>query len=420
MEHLRRRRRQPKKVTNTEPRNTRSLTAAQGHQMPMVQVMGPEGQPCHVFRPWTEADMMGTLAFLPSLEASGEKFPEALDTFCREFCPTFPELRRLLSLKIGSVAYAKIKEKLGPDVKMVSPVWTDEQNRPYVLAVQGLIEHIKVKFPRKCDTTSVAKCKQETGESVDKCLNRLTEVYNEFSGVTPPSEIAAVSGPWEQGLINAFRNGLLPQIAKAVNKSCVGIEDARLTEVRRHAAHAERLLREAGEMEDKKMKRDNHKASLTMMRHFAAGSSDTMRRSYRDNDNWRRAAGGERTGRNVQGACHNCGRMGHWAKECREKDRRDRQNQVEATEGRRWSGGHGMDPARRSLGLQRFRREVMHTHTCKCLLSPLTSLPLLTPTLIQILMLSPLTHTLTHVLMLIIPKRILIYMLMLIFVLTMI
>lgn len=159
--------------------------------------MGPQGEPCHVFRPWTEADLAGNLAFLPPFEANGEKFAEAIEAFCKEFSPTFAELRCLLPQKMGAVAYVKIREKLVGDDRMVKPSWTDPENRHYKLAVEYLANHIRAQFPRKCDTSKVTMCKQLKGETIDKYLDRLTEVFNKFSGITPPAATGAVTSPLE-------------------------------------------------------------------------------------------------------------------------------------------------------------------------------------------------------------------------------
>lgn len=89
----------------------------------------------------------GNLAFLPPLEAIGEKFAKAIKAFCKEFSPTFPELQRLLSKKMGAVEYGKIQKKLVGDHKMVVPGWDEPPNRIYQLAVKDLVDHIRVQFP---------------------------------------------------------------------------------------------------------------------------------------------------------------------------------------------------------------------------------------------------------------------------------
>lgn len=166
----------------------------------------------------------------------------------------------------------------------------------------------------------MSKCKQLPGKAVDTYLNHLTKVFNKFSGIAPPAAIVAVASPLGESLFSAFRQGLSAQIAKAVNKSCVGIEDARLAEVRHHTMHAEKLLKEADKAEEKKLKRDNHKASLTMMKHIA----DVTRRPYRNDDNWRKTTGG---GREVDNdTCYICRRSGHWVRNYAEKGRRRGKN----------------------------------------------------------------------------------------------
>lgn len=170
--------------------------------MPVTQVMGQQGQPCHVFCPWTEADLLGNLTFFLPLQPSGEKFAVAIEAFCKKFSPTFPELHHLLPQKMWAVECGK---KLVGDHRMVKPVWDEPDNRIYQLA--DLVDHIWVQFPRKCDTSKVATCKQMRGEAVDNYLNRLTAVFNKFSGIAPPAATGALASPWEQSLITAFRQG---------------------------------------------------------------------------------------------------------------------------------------------------------------------------------------------------------------------
>lgn len=67
---------------------------------------------------------------------------------------------------------------------------------------------IKVMFLRKCDTSKVSACKQEPDEPVQK---QPPDVFNE-----------AVASTWEQSLIGVFRLGMLPHLAEAIIKSCVG------------------------------------------------------------------------------------------------------------------------------------------------------------------------------------------------------
>lgn len=55
---------------------------------------------------------------------------------------------------------------------------------------------------------------------------------------------------------------------QAVTRSCVGIKDSGQAEVCCHSVQAEKLLQEANKAEEK-MKRNHHKASITMMKNIA-------------------------------------------------------------------------------------------------------------------------------------------------------
>lgn len=73
-----------------------------------------------------------------------------------------------------------------------------------------------------CPTTSElysCACKQQPDETFEKYLNRLTNIFNEFAGLTQPAQLGDVASTWEQSLIGAFRQGMLPHLAKAVRKS---------------------------------------------------------------------------------------------------------------------------------------------------------------------------------------------------------
>lgn len=57
-----------------------------------------------------------------------------------------------------------------------------------------------------------------------------------------PNEMGEVIGLWESHFKNAFLGGLLPSIREEVMKTCIGVVDARLTEIVRHAKHVEKVI----------------------------------------------------------------------------------------------------------------------------------------------------------------------------------
>ncbi|XP_077351969.1 uncharacterized protein LOC144001495 [Festucalex cinctus] len=188
---------------------------------PMVQVMGPTGEAAFVFRPWTYQDMKDNLHHLPDI-ADGGTFAAALLTFCQQFTPTVPELNRLLMMKLGPTDHMKIANFVTSNHCPVNPRMDRRQN---------------------------------ADETVADYFSRLYKVFKDNSGLTEPTVMEATPSPWEVHLSNAFRNGLLPRLADAVNKSCVCVNEARLEDIRRHALHAQDCMARNKEKEGKTSQR---------------------------------------------------------------------------------------------------------------------------------------------------------------------
>lgn len=74
----------------------------------MVQVANADGDPVLVFRLWFFEEMCANTRHLPEPKDGGRAFGVALIGFCREFALTFPELKRLFTLKLGPVEMGKI------------------------------------------------------------------------------------------------------------------------------------------------------------------------------------------------------------------------------------------------------------------------------------------------------------------------
>ncbi|CAK6970983.1 uncharacterized protein LOC124478066 isoform X1 [Scomber scombrus] len=237
-------------------------------QMPMVQVMGTDG-PALVFRPWTDEDMKQAMSHLPDHRLSGTLFAQELMNFCKEFYPTMSELRRLLTMKMGSTDFAMIKEKTMGEERVVNPNWDDAGNAAYRFKIVELSDVIKIKFPTR---------------------------------------------------------GLHPDLRRVTVKNCVGIFDgARLTEVLRHAKHTEKCLAETAEKTEKKNKDTQQRAQLTMLQAFTQLQPHGQQRHHSNGNHGRgRGRGGKGRGGNRpwigRDQCYLCRQTGHWAKECPNKD----------------------------------------------------------------------------------------------------
>ncbi|KAI3374167.1 hypothetical protein L3Q82_006014 [Scortum barcoo] len=209
-----------------------------------------------VYRPWTQKDMLDSLAHLPDPTVSGTRFSDELLIFCKEFSPTTHELRRLLKKKLGLAAYDKIRSACQRETRQVHPVWENEENAAYLNALDILMTALKVAFPTKVDITKISNCKQRRDEMVADYYTRLHLLFNDHGGgMTEPTERGDTPTLWESHMIMIkwFLDGLLPHISADIKKSCVGYEDARLTDLIRHAKHAEnQITAEKGEGERQK------------------------------------------------------------------------------------------------------------------------------------------------------------------------
>jgi len=116
---------------------------------------------------------------------------------------------------------------------------------------------------------------------------------------------------WEIHLCNCFLSGLKPSIASAVKKSCIGWNDARLSELRRHAIHADDQILSNKREKEEKTQKEMHMAAITMyntVRDHEQKHDEDKGRGRGRNKNWE-----WKTPRDV---CYLSGERGHWKRDC--------------------------------------------------------------------------------------------------------
>ena len=234
--------------------------------LPMIEVAGNNG-PVLVFRPWTESDIREAMVHLPQPRDSGKKFAIELNAFCREFNPTIAELKRLLILKIGATEWQKLKEGFPPrDSRRQHREWDHIDNYNYRSDVNYICAAIERAFPQRMDTARISACKQKDNESVQDYYARLVDIFETHSGIEQPTQLGDAISTWEAHLRNSLLQGLRPEVAVAAKKTCIAWQDARLAEVRRHAMHAEEIIKTEQKKRKEKMDNELHMASLAMYR----------------------------------------------------------------------------------------------------------------------------------------------------------
>ena len=230
------------------------------------------------------------------------------------------------SSSLGPTDFAKICQHCGGDLRLTSTDWHDVVNAAYVNALNTLLNALRTAFPNKIDISKITGCKQQQGETVGDFLTRLTVLFNQHSGIPIPDNPGNQPGAHEPHLKQAFLIGLLPPLRADVGHTCIGLEDARLTEVRRHSEHAERQHKETKDKTQQKKIHQLQKAQLTMMQAVSALSRPHRQDNADNRANFTepgRGGRGRGRGRGLsrqlhipRDECYICRQKGHWARDC--------------------------------------------------------------------------------------------------------
>ncbi|KAI3364844.1 hypothetical protein L3Q82_001026 [Scortum barcoo] len=237
--------------------------------------------------------------------------------------------------KLGPAAYDKVRSACQGEARQAHPVWDNAENAEYRNVLNNLMTALKEAFQTKIDMTKITECRQQPDETVTNYYTRLhLLLFNEHSGMTELIERGDTPKLWESHMmIKWFLDGLLPHISAAIKKGCVAYEDARLTELIRHAKHAERQIT-AEKTKKSDREKQAHSAHLTMVKTVTNLAENEQQRQSRN----RRGAGFNRRGRGHHGKggrgrqgeegrswvgkdeCYIYHKKGHWAADCPQRD----------------------------------------------------------------------------------------------------
>ncbi|KAA8583483.1 uncharacterized protein LOC116704999 [Etheostoma spectabile] len=243
---------------------------------------------------WTPDEMRSFAKELPDVtKRGGAAFVKILSLIVQEFKPSLREIQSLLIHKL-LLKFSKVK---GNWLERDAPYdWTPGAG--YRKHVEELYERIETAFPVRLKAIC---CKKQPDETVDNYLIRLTEVFEDNSGLVPAAD--PNMSLYESMLIYYFLQGLDEQIKDQAFKHSPFWETGRLSSVRAHAVHAEETLRV---LEDKR-KQDRVRLEERFMK--------VLIQLLQAENGWRNGGRGPSRGSRRHG-CWNCGDLSHWKRDC--------------------------------------------------------------------------------------------------------
>lgn len=215
----------------------------------------------------------------------------------------------LLGLKIGKVRGDYTGSNAGG--APYSPASTELNN-----ALPNLYERIREWLAPRADCGKIGEVKQKEAETASDFLDRLRPVFRQHSRLTYEE---GPETPYQQQLKNVFLNGLLPPVKSHVEKHWVTMNIGSLPNALQYAELAFRVIKKKNENVGT-FTVDPETGFIAFSREYRGqmqgqrrGNRGRGRGGYKGRGNNR----SERYDRDRNNTCWQCGKEGHFAKNCR-------------------------------------------------------------------------------------------------------
>lgn len=289
-------------------------------------LVGPEGQEeqdacptIHIFCPRSQIDRQNFLKDVPPLNEGFIPWRDAVEMIRRQWYLNSHEMLQVVQgLKIRTVRGDYTGSNAGG--APYSPGSTELNN-----ALANLYERIRERLAARADYGKIGEVKQKEAETASDFLDRLHPVFRQHSGLT----YEVPETPYQQQLKNAFLNGLLPPVKSHVEKHWVTMNIGSLPDALQYAEHALRVIK----------KKHENVGTFTVdpetgfiafsgeyrgqMQGRRRGNRGRGRGGYKGRGNNR----SERYDRDRDNTCWQCGKEGHFSRDCRSGKNREGRNE---------------------------------------------------------------------------------------------
>lgn len=266
-----------------------------------------------IFRPWTSSELakIASRCGDPNPSKQGiEAFMRELRMVCGSYSPNSTDMRQLLSLVLqerdevfinwynlhGGVV--TVAEPLGEAPAILWPnLNAQPNNTPEFRAnlLNVLERYLRTKYPKQTIWPKINAVKQEDNETVDSYLQRLRKAVAEYSGLEPQ--------PAEALLPSLFVGGLNSKVQDKLKTHTPDWSSKTLDALVQLSKHYQQMIQE--------------KAAKSKKRGITVSLADVMMAQPQFPQQMVK-----RTPQNSP--CAICGKLGHWAKDCRSQPQRGR------------------------------------------------------------------------------------------------